>query len=118
MRTKCLSLALAAAALAAPAAHARHAPADRATASPSSALTWTASALEIERLGPKHVPLQHLVSPPPTTVVEVGRPTGFHWADASVGAGVTGLALAVVAALGLVVTRRSKRTASAPATGS
>jgi hypothetical protein len=98
-----------AAALAAPAAQAYRAPSDRGTASSSSSATWTASSLEIDRLGPKHVPLQHPIARAPITVVKVVKPAGFVWADAAVGAGVASLALAVVAALTLAITRRVRK---------
>jgi hypothetical protein len=121
-RVKCLCVALAAAAFAAPAAQARHAPGeDPATTSPRHSLPgapakghaptrWNASPLEIDRLGPKHVALQHPLSPPPTTVVKVVRPSGFDWADAGIGGGVASLTLALVAMLAMLVTRRSRRT--------
>jgi hypothetical protein len=103
-------VAFAAAALASPTAKANHSPGAHATLSSSSALVWTASTREIDRLGPKHVPLQHRISPPPTTVVKVVRPAGFDWADASIGAGIASLTLALVAGLAMFVTRRSRRT--------
>jgi hypothetical protein len=114
-------VALAAAAFAAPVAQARHAPGeDPATTNPQHSLPgapakghapirWNASPLEIDRLGPKHVALQHPVSPP-TTVVKVVFPSGFDWADAGIGAGVASLTLALVAGLTILVTRRSRRT--------
>jgi hypothetical protein len=95
---------------------------------------WLASSLEIDRLGPKHVPLHHPYSaapvdanrPGPTaaetaianarhdampvSVVKVVRPTGFDWGDAGIGAGGASLTLALVAMLALLVTRRSRRT--------
>lgn len=120
-RVKCLCVALAAAAFAAPAAQARHAPGeDPATTSPRHSLPgapakghaptrWNASPLEIDRLGPKHVALQHPLSPP-TTVVKVVSPVGFDWADAGIGGGVASLTLALVAMLAMLVTRRSRRT--------
>jgi hypothetical protein len=108
---------MSAAAVTAPVAQARHAPAASSGAFVQSSTVWTASDREVDQLGPKHVPLQHPTQPQPAPVVTVVRPAGFDWADASIGAGVTGLTLALVAALGLVVTRRSKR-AAAPATGS
>jgi hypothetical protein len=120
-RYSCLAMALTAAAIAAPVAQARHAPGeDPATTSPrhflpgapakdSAHTRWNASPLEIDRLGPKHVALQHPLSPP-TTVVKVVSPVGFDWADAGIGAGVASLTLALVAMLAMLVTRRSRRT--------
>jgi hypothetical protein len=109
---------MSAAAVTAPGAQAQHAPPPSANASVQSAV-WTASDREVDRLGPKYVPLQHPISLQPATVVKVVRPAGFDWTDAGIGAGVTGLALAALsAALGLLVSRRSDTTASAPATGS
>jgi hypothetical protein len=145
-RVKCLCVALAAAAFAAPAAQARHAPGeDPATTNARHSLPgalakgyaparWNASPLEIDRLGPKHVPLHH---PKPTALVDANRPgssaagtaiasarhdalpvsvvkvispSGFDWADAGIGAGVASLTLALVAMLVMLVTRRSQRT--------
>jgi hypothetical protein len=95
---------------------------------------WTASSLEIDRLGPKYVPLHHPYSatpveadrPGPTaagtaianarhdampvSVVKVVGPSGFDWGDAGIGAGVASLTLALVAALAMLVTRRSPST--------
>jgi hypothetical protein len=129
---KCLSAALAAAAFAAPAA-AHHAPAEEASKSVPPASVWTASSLEIDRLGPKHTPLHHPYSaaqieasrPGPTaagtaianarhdalpvSVTKVVRPSGFNWGDAGIGAGVACLTLALVAGLALLLTRRSQR---------
>jgi hypothetical protein len=114
-------VALAAAALAAPAAQARHATgeevkANSSASSPSVASTtgyapnqWNASGREVDRLGPKYVPLHHPLSPAPVNVVKVATPGGFDWADAAIGAGVSGIALALVAGLALLVTRRSRR---------
>ena len=82
-RYSCLGMALTAAAIAAPAAHAHHAPGeDRATTSPrhflpgapakdSARTRWNASPLEIDRLGPKYVSLHHPQSAAP---VDVNRP--------------------------------------------
>jgi hypothetical protein len=133
-QVNCLCVALAAAAVAAPVAQARHAPGEDGKASPPLTSVWTASSLEIDRLGPKYVPLHHPYSaapveanrPGPTaagtaianarhdampvSVVKVVRPAGFHWADASIGAGVASLTLALVASLTMLVTRRSRRT--------
>jgi hypothetical protein len=114
-RVVCLSVALAAAVLMAPLAQANHGPRARATAPSSSASTWTASGREIDRLGPKYVPLQHPIATAPTNVtapapvVTVVRPVGFDWADAGIGAATTALALAVVATLALVITRRNRK---------
>jgi hypothetical protein len=108
-RGRIIILAVAASALAAPAAQAYHVvPSDRGTASSSSA-TWTASRREIDRLGPKHVPLQHPIARAPISVAKVVKPAGFVWADAAIGAGVAALALAVVAALMLAITRRVRK---------
>jgi hypothetical protein len=121
-QVRCLCVALAAAAFAAPAAQAHHAPGeDPATTAPrqslpgaasqrDSATQWNASPLEIDRLGPKHVPLQHPVSPPPATVVKVVSSIGFDWGDAGIGASVASLTLALVAALALLLTRRGRTT--------
>jgi hypothetical protein len=117
-RTSWLLVVMSAAAVTAPVAQAKHAPATGANALVQSAAVWTASDREVDRLGPKYVPLQHPFSLQPATVVKVVRPGGFDWTDAGIGAGVTGLALALSAALGLLVSRRSETTASAPATGS
>jgi hypothetical protein len=81
-RVKCLCVALAAAAFAAPAAQARHAPGeDPATTGPRHFLPgapakghaswWNASPLEIDRLGPKYVSLHHPMFAAP---VEADRP--------------------------------------------
>jgi hypothetical protein len=111
-------VALAVAVFAAPVAQARHAPGEDpgataprqslpVAASPGdSATQWNASALEIDRLGPKHVPLGHPVSRPPTNIVKVVGPAGFDWADAGIGAGVASLTLALAAGLGMFVTSR------------
>jgi hypothetical protein len=144
-RVRWVMVALAAAAFAAPAAQARHAPGeDPAKTGPRHSLLgakgaaptrWNASPLEIDRLGPKYVPLHHPQSaapvdanrPGPTaagtaianarhdampvSVVKVVRPAGFHWDDAAIGAGAASLALALAAALAMLLTRRSRRTA-------
>jgi len=114
-------VALAAAAFAAPAAQARHATGEDVEATSSSPSTsvastkgyaanqWNASGREIDRLGPKYVPLHHPLSPAPVSVVKVATPGGFDWADAAIGAGVSGIALALAAGLALLVTRRSRR---------
>lgn len=109
-RARCMCVALAAAAFAAPVAYARHAPGEDGKGASPVASAWTASSLEVDRLGPKHVPLQHPVSPPPTNIVKVVRPAGFDWADAGIGAGIASLTLAMVAGLAMVVTRGSRRT--------
>jgi hypothetical protein len=103
-RLRWLFIVVVAAAFAAPAAQARHAPADHLAA--TSRARWSASPLEIDRLGPKYVQLQHRLAPPPVNVVTIARPGGFHWADAAVGAAVAALALASAAGLALVVTPR------------
>ena len=117
-RTSWLLAVMFAAAVTAPGAQAQHAPPANTNAFLQSATVWTASDREVDRLGPKYVPLQHPISLQPATVIKVVRPAGFDWTDAGIGAGVTGLALALIAALGLLVTRRSETTVSAPATGS
>jgi hypothetical protein len=145
-QVRCLCVALAAAAFAAPAAQARHAPGEDpgptaprqslpgAASQGDSAMQWNASPLEIDRLGPKHVPLHHPYSaapvqasrPGPTaagtaianarhdampvSVVKVIKPSGFDFGDAGIGAGVASLTLALVAGLALLLTRRSQRT--------
>jgi hypothetical protein len=113
-------VALAAAACVVPVAQARHAPAEHPAATGASHsvtgasargfgfMNWTASPIEIDRLGPKYVPLQHSIVPAPVTVVKIVRPGGFDWADGAVGAGVSGLAVASVAGLALLVTRRRR----------
>ncbi len=120
-RRRWVIVALAAAAFAAPAAQARHATGEDATTTssphPLSAASakdhapnqWNASGREIDRLGPKYVPLHHPLSPAPVSVVKVATPGGFDWADAAIGAGVSGIALALAAGLALLVTRRSRR---------
>ena len=82
-QVRCLCVALAAAAFAAPAAQAHHAPgedpgdnrsasiASRRSLKGDSATQWNASPLEIDRLGPKHVPLHHPMSAAP---VDADRP--------------------------------------------
>jgi hypothetical protein len=112
MRINSLGLALAAAALVAPAAQAHHAPAELTTASRSSASTWTASGREIDRLGPKYVALQHAIAPPvPTTAAKAVGPAGFNWDDAAIGGGVTAVAVALIAVLTVFLTKRSRRAA-------
>ena len=120
-RLRWVIVALAAAAFAAPAAQARHATGEDVEATSSSPSTsvasttgyapnqWSASGREIDRLGPKYVPLHHPLSPAPVSVVKVATPGGFDWADAAIGAGVSGIALALAAGLALLVTRRSRR---------
>lgn len=134
MRIKSLSLALAVAASAAPTSQARHAPGEDRKASPPLGSWWTASSLEIDRLGPKYVPLHHPQSaapvdanrPGPTAagtaianarhdampvgLVRVVRPSGFEWADAGIGAAVASLTLALVAVVAMLVTRRTRGT--------
>jgi hypothetical protein len=129
-----LGLAVAAAAVAAPVAEARLVPGEDGQASPPLASVWTASSLEIDRLGPKYVPLHHPYSarpveangPGPTaagtaianarhdampvSAVKAVRPAGFNWGDAGIGAGVASLTLALIAGLALLATRRSQRT--------
>ena len=143
---KCLSASLAAGAFAAPVAQAHHAPGeDPGTTAPrqslpgaasqgDSATQWNASPLEIDRLGPKQVPLHHPYSPAPVeasrpgptaagtaianarhdampvSVVKLVGPRGFDWGDAGIGAGVASLTLALFAALALLLTRRGRST--------
>lgn len=95
---------IAAAALGVPAAQAFHAPVDHSTTPPQP--QWKASQLEVDRLGPKFVPLEHSLPPAPVTVVKVVGHGGFDWGDGAIGAGVSGLALATIAGLALLVTRR------------
>jgi hypothetical protein len=118
---RCVMVAFAAAAFAAPVAAAGHAPGEDPAATPprhalngaalqnSAATGWNASPLEVDRLGPKGVPLHHSLSITPVNVVKIVRPAGFDWADAAVGAAVSGLALALVAGLTMLVARRSRR---------
>ena len=46
----------------------------------------------------------------PVSVVKLVGPSGFDWGDASIGAGVASLTLALVAMLALLITRRSRST--------
>jgi hypothetical protein len=83
-RVSFLAMALTTAAIAAPAAHAHHAPGeDPGTTAPrqslpgaasqsDSATQWNASPLEIDRLGPKYVSLHHPISAAP---VDANRPS-------------------------------------------
>lgn len=114
-----MTVALATGAIAVPAAQGQHAPgasdgtAGRASLAnekhdPVPTSVWRASSREVDRLGPKYVPLQHPINETP--VVRIVRPAGFDWADASVGAGVAGLALSLVAVLTMIVARRSRQT--------
>ena len=96
--------------MAAPAAQAHHAPAEHTTGSPPSVSTWTASGREIDRLGPKHVPLHHRIAPPPPTVVKVVKSAGFNGDKVAIGGGITGV-VALIAVLTLFLTRRSGRAA-------
>jgi hypothetical protein len=135
-----------AATLAVPVAQARHAPGeDPVATAPRQSLPgaasqgglptqWNASPLEIDRLGPKHVPLHH---PEPAAPVDANRPgptaagtaianaradampvsvtkvvrrSGFDWGDAGIGAGVASLMLVLVAGLALLLTSRNRRT--------
>jgi hypothetical protein len=95
---------LVAAAFGAPVAQAFHAPADR--SGTTSQPQWKASPLEVDRLGPKFIPLQHSLPPAPVTVVKIVGRGGFDWGDGAIGAGVSGLALATIAGLALLATRR------------
>lgn len=99
--------------IAASAAHARSRAGEPPTTSTPSASLWTATGREIDRLGPKHVPLQHRIVQP-TTVVKVVKPAGFVWSDAAIGAGVASLAVALVAALAVLMTGRRERRAELP----
>jgi hypothetical protein len=80
--------------------YARHGPLGHATATGGSTSTWVASGREIDRLGPKQLPLQHAIVAQPTApdVVRVVEPGGFDWGDALIGAGVAAGATAAVAA--------------------
>jgi hypothetical protein len=92
-----------------PAAQAHHAPGeDRAATASSEHLTWHASPLEVDRLGPKYVPLHHAVAPAPVSIVRIVRPRGFNWPDAAIGAAISALVLALAAVLTMLVTRRSR----------
>jgi hypothetical protein len=105
---KCLSVALAAGAFAAPGANAQHAPAENRTTAVPAPSVWTASSLEIDRLGPKHALLQHPYSAAPAEPSQSG-PTavgGFDWGDAGIGAGVGSVTVVLVAGLALLLTRR------------
>jgi hypothetical protein len=108
-----LGLAVAAIAVATPVAQARHAPGEDGNTAAPPASVWTASALEIDMLGPKRVPLSHAYSATPVmasrSFTEVVRPSSFDWGDAGIGAGVSSLTLALVAGLALLVIRRSQR---------
>jgi ABC-type proline/glycine betaine transport system substrate-binding protein len=88
MRIKLLSLVLAVAAIAAPAANAQHAPGE-----------------DVRAAAPKHV----AASPAPATIVKVVNPGGFDWDDAAVGAGVAVFVLGGAAGLTLLGTRRRLR---------
>ena len=96
------------AAIGAPAAQPHTQAGDPPTTSTPSTSLWTATGREIDRLGPKRVPLQHRVVQP-TTVVKVVKPAGFVWSDAAIGAGVACLAVALVAALAVLMTGRGRR---------
>ncbi len=117
-RLRWVMVALAAAAFAAPAAQAYHAPRENlaattprqpfagATSQSSTPTQWNASPLEIDRLGPKNVPLRHSLLPAPVNIVKIVRPGGFDWADAFIGAAVCGFVLASAAGVAMLVTRR------------
>jgi hypothetical protein len=76
-------------------------------------LTWTASGREIDRLGPKYVALQHAIAPPVApTLVKAVEPAGVNWDAAAIGGGATAVAVALIAVLTVVLTRRSRRGAS------
>ena len=96
------AIVLVTAALAAPAAHARHAPDDVATPSQSP----TTFAVD-DRLGPKYVRIaKSSPAPLPVRTVEVVKPSSFAWRDALIGSGVTAFAIALLGAVVLGVTRR------------
>jgi hypothetical protein len=101
-----------AAAFIAPAAEGHRGPDESANATPPPASISRPSSIEIDRLGPKHVPLHRPRSAAPVSVVRVIRPGGFDWVDAGIGAGAAGFALALIAGLAMVVTRRSRETAA------
>jgi hypothetical protein len=119
-RLRWLLTVLAAAAFAAPAAQAHHAPGEgpgattprqpfeTATSQSSTPTQWNASSREIDRLGPKNVPLHHSVLPAPVNVVKIVRPGGFARGDAAVGAAVLGLLLALVSGLAMLAIRRRR----------
>jgi hypothetical protein len=102
-----VTVAIVAAVFAAPSAQAFHAPADHRPA--KSGPHWSASPLEIDRLGPKYVRLEHRLAPAPVYVVKIVSRGGFDWGDGAIGAAVSALALASVAGLALLVTRSSRR---------
>ena len=100
------AVAVFAAAFASSAAYAKHGPEEHATASSGSTSTWVATGREIDRLGPKYLPLQHAVVARPSAAVEVVRvvePNGFDWRDAAIGAGVAAIATAALAAALLAI---------------
>jgi hypothetical protein len=97
-----IAVVLVIAALTAPAAQAMHAPND--TATPSRP---TATLAGDDRLGPKYVQVaKHVATPTSIGTIEVVKPSGFVWGDALIGAGVTALAIALLGAVTLGVTRR------------
>lgn len=88
MRIKLLSLALAVAAIAVPAAKAHHAPGEDVRASASKPA---------------------VASSGPATIVKLLKPGGFDWDDAAVGAGAAVFVLGGAAGLALRATRRRLR---------
>ena len=120
-----MAAALATAASAAPAAQAYHAPAEHTTTATTpvsvgeghsrAGQVWRAKGREIDRLGPKYVPLEHAIDPAPVTVVKAVRPVGFDWGDAGIGAAAASLTLALVAATALLITRRHRDKTPHPA---
>jgi hypothetical protein len=95
MRIQLLSVALAVAAIAAPAANARHAPGEDVRAS---------------------APRTAATSPRPATFVKVVKPGGFDWDDASVG-GAVGAAAAAFLTVLIVRLKRSRRILAVGSTG-
>jgi hypothetical protein len=95
MRVKLLSLALAVAAIAAPAANAHHAPGE-----------------DVRASAPKHA----AASPAPPTIVKIVRPGGFNWDDAAVG-GAVGAATAALLIVLMVRMKKSRRLLAAGSLG-
>jgi hypothetical protein len=91
MRIKVLTVALAVAAMAAPAAQAHHGPGESGSR-------------------------QAIGSPAPTTIVKVVKPGGFDWDDAGLGGGVGAAAVALLAVL-MVRLRKSRRLVAAGTLG-
>jgi len=95
MRIKLLSLALAVAAIAAPAANAHHAPGE-----------------DVRASAPKHA----AASPGPPTIVKVVKPGGFNWDAAAVG-GAVGAATAALLIVLMVRMKKSRRLLAAGSLG-